>query len=285
MPVLIVIVVFALAVLALPVTAVCLTVGGSLCVWLFVRGKSLRSEIAEVVYRQDVARFGWGHDLSPMDFEKRCAEALRLSGWKANTTRGSGDQGIDVLAQRDGQVLVVQCKLYGSTVGNKAVQEVIAGQAFVSARHAAVVTNAGFSSSAKELAARTGVHLLHYSELRTINARLGLSLSPLPDLTGEVQILAAKVEANRRLSKKANRTTLAIVSVAIILDLATLEWRLPNTSPIVDNTPSMADSAAVNTHDSPSTAASATPVTAQQPSAKVRQPVRHRSNVGVNSHQ
>jgi restriction system protein len=65
----------------------------------------------------------------------------------------------------NGTTLVVQCKLYSSPVGNKAVQEVIAGRAFENADMAAVVSNMAFTKSARVLAQQAGVDLLHHDEL------------------------------------------------------------------------------------------------------------------------
>jgi len=105
----------------------------------------------------------------PMAFEQACASQLRALGWDANATGGSGDQGIDVQARKGGVRVVLQCKLYSQAVGNGAVQEALSGKAFAKAHIAAVVSNAGFTRKAHELAAATGVMLLHHTELGRID--------------------------------------------------------------------------------------------------------------------
>ena len=114
----------------------------------------------------------------PGDFERWCAATLRRAGWRTRLTGGSGDQGADVVAERDGLAVVLQCKLYAKPVGNKAVQEAFAARHHYGAAHAAVVTNAGFTRAAAELAGTTGVALLHYSELADLDARLGADAPP-----------------------------------------------------------------------------------------------------------
>lgn len=109
----------------------------------------------------------------PGDFERWCAATLRKAGWRTRLTGASGDQGADVVAERDGATVVLQCKLYAKPVGNKAVQEAFAARRHYGADAAAVVTNAAFTRSATQLAATTGVALLHYSELPDLEARLG----------------------------------------------------------------------------------------------------------------
>ena len=111
--------------------------------------------------------------MSPWDFEQFCAQELRRTGWSASLTQGSGDQGVDIIAERDGTRLVVQCKLYNRSVGNKAVQEAVAARLHMGADIAAVVTNATYTPSASQLAATTSTLLLHHSELPEIADRVG----------------------------------------------------------------------------------------------------------------
>lgn len=104
--------------------------------------------------------------MTPEDFEGLCSQILAENGWKSSLTKGSGDQGADVLAQRGKKKLVLQCKLYNSTVGNKAVQEVISAKVFYGAQMGAVVCVKGYSRSAKQLAAASDIALLTLPELR-----------------------------------------------------------------------------------------------------------------------
>lgn len=109
-------------------------------------------------------------NLSPTEFESACADLLQNEGWKTQLTMASGDQGVDVIASKPAKRVAIQCKRYAKPVGNKAVQEVIAGKAFVGADFACVVSNAQFTRSAKELASTAGVLLLHFDELRKLDS-------------------------------------------------------------------------------------------------------------------
>ena len=54
------------------------------------------------------------------DFEYYCAELLKNNGfYNVSVTQGSGDQGIDVLAEKGGVKYGIQCKCYSSDIGNK----------------------------------------------------------------------------------------------------------------------------------------------------------------------
>lgn len=116
-----------------------------------------------------------GDDPIPLDgheFEEWVARRLRGFGWKADVTRGSGDQGIDVIGRVAGKTVGIQCKRYKGSVGNKAVQEAYAGMAYYRTNRAAVVTTSRFTKSAEELAARTGVILIHASDLKRLGRRI-----------------------------------------------------------------------------------------------------------------
>jgi hypothetical protein len=133
--------------------------------------------VIDPLVQQEAERAGaisFGPNLTPSDFEHFCAEQLRLHGWSANTTRASGDQGSDVIAEKQGLRLVVQCKLYNHPVGNKAVQEVAAARAHERADYAVVVTNTRYTPSAQQLAVTNNVILLHYTDLQDIDKHLEL---------------------------------------------------------------------------------------------------------------
>ena len=102
-------------------------------------------------------------------FEEWVADSLKLFGWEARVTQGSGDQGVDVIASKEGKTVAIQCKLYSQPVGNKAVQEAFSGSTYYGADYAAVITNAGFTSSAKDLAISTKVILLSPEDIPTFH--------------------------------------------------------------------------------------------------------------------
>lgn len=102
-------------------------------------------------------------DFDSMDglaFEKYCGALLSLNGYdQVQVTQGCGDQGIDILAERDGVKYAIQCKRYKGNVGNDAVQEALAGKNFYDCHVAVVLTNQHFTASAQALAKKTGVLL------------------------------------------------------------------------------------------------------------------------------
>lgn len=98
-------------------------------------------------------------------FEHRCADILEKNGWATEMTPKIGDQGVDILAKKDGMTVALQCKNYQAPVGNSAIQEISAGRAHYNADYAVVVSPSGYTKSARMLAESNGVLIIDVSEL------------------------------------------------------------------------------------------------------------------------
>lgn len=94
------------------------------------------------------------------DFEYYCAELLRQRGFQeVAVTKGSGDYGIDILAEKDGISYAIQCKCHAAPVGVKAVQEAYAGRDYYDCMVGAVLTNQYFTQPAVEAAKKLKILL------------------------------------------------------------------------------------------------------------------------------
>lgn len=94
------------------------------------------------------------------EFEFFCAELLRNRGFsEVEVTKGSGDYGVDVLAEKDGVTYAVQCKRYTMPVGVKAVQEAYAGRDYYDKMVGVVMTNQYFTAPAVEAARKLKILL------------------------------------------------------------------------------------------------------------------------------
>uniref|UniRef100_UPI00405609AA restriction endonuclease n=1 Tax=Acetatifactor sp. TaxID=1872090 RepID=UPI00405609AA len=94
------------------------------------------------------------------DFEFFCAELLRKHGFlEVEVTKGSGDYGIDILAEKDGVTYAIQCKCYATPVGVKAVQEAYSGRDYYDRMVGAVLTNQYFTTPAVEAARKLKILL------------------------------------------------------------------------------------------------------------------------------
>ena len=115
------------------------------------------------IFRKLTASRNGAHRCQRLDgpeFEAYVALVLADNGFKhVELTKGSGDQGVDILAERNGKTYAIQCKNYEGSVGNFAVQEAYTGAQFYGCDKAAVICPGEFTRGAKELAQSTGVLL------------------------------------------------------------------------------------------------------------------------------
>lgn len=88
--------------------------------------------------------------MNGQDFELFLGKLFEKMGYSVMVTKGSGDQGADLVIDDNQNKIVVQAKRYGGTVGNKAIQEVYSAKGFYKAHKAIVLTNTWFSRSAQE---------------------------------------------------------------------------------------------------------------------------------------
>lgn len=103
------------------------------------------------------------------DFEYFCADLLEQNGFiDVEVTKGSGDYGVDVLAEKDGVTYAVQCKRYDGPVGVKAVQEAYAGGDYYDRMVGAVMTNQYFTEPAVAAARKLKILLWDRGYLETM---------------------------------------------------------------------------------------------------------------------
>ena len=105
-----------------------------------------------VLYRVD--------HMNGIEFEGWCQRLLIINNYKnTSSTKASNDQGVDILAEKDGVRYAFQCKCYSTDLGNKPVQEVNAGKAIYRCHVGVVITNRYFTQGAKDAAEATGTLL------------------------------------------------------------------------------------------------------------------------------
>lgn len=97
--------------------------------------------------------------MSGQEFERAVADIFTSMGYQISMTPITGDQGIDIIAVRNGTRIGIQAKCYTGKVPNSAVQEVVAGKEYYGVHRCIVVTNSSFTNSAIDLAKANHVAL------------------------------------------------------------------------------------------------------------------------------
>lgn len=108
-------------------------------------------------YRQRPQHFD---TLEGHEFEHYCADLLSKKGFiDVEVTKGSGDYGVDILAEKEGVTYAIQCKCYTAPIGVKAIQEAYAGRDYYDRMVGAVLTNQYFTTPAVEAAKKLKILL------------------------------------------------------------------------------------------------------------------------------
>lgn len=114
------------------------------------------------------------HDMSGVEFEAWVVKVLKENGFDdVRGTPATGDQGADIIANKDGRNIIIQAKRHKGTVGNKAVQEVIGAMQYYGGNEGWVITNSTFTSSAIALAQKSKVKLIDGKALSQIQDFIG----------------------------------------------------------------------------------------------------------------
>ena len=126
----------------------------------YINNEKTKNELRKQMKGIDIEK------LKPIEFEEFIAALFEKMGYMANTTKGSGDFGCDIIAKNEGETVVIQVKKYKKKVNLKAVQEVVGAKNHFSADRAIVITTSDFLKSAKDLAKSNNVELWNGNKLR-----------------------------------------------------------------------------------------------------------------------
>jgi hypothetical protein len=107
-------------------------------------------------------------DMNGIDYEIFCKNLLEKKGWTITLTKKTGDQGVDLIANKDTIKIAFQCKKHNRPIGNKAIQEIFTGKQFYDIELGAVISNRPFTNSARKLATKNNILLLHHNDLLKI---------------------------------------------------------------------------------------------------------------------
>lgn len=100
------------------------------------------------------------------DFEHLIVRLYDAMGYTSKRTGGSGDQGADVIASKDGVNVLIQAKCYTVPVSNKAVQEAFSALQYHGCTQAVVITTSSFTPGAVALAKADSVELIDGEHLQ-----------------------------------------------------------------------------------------------------------------------
>lgn len=127
----------------------------------------------------DIERFDEGEriDIDEMDgatFEHFCADLLRVNGFTdVWVTPASGDQGIDITAEKADIKWCFQCKRWkGTKVDGTTVAQTHTGKDLYGCDVAVIITTSTLTAQAQEVAKRVGVKIWGREKIRQLMDKL-----------------------------------------------------------------------------------------------------------------
>ena len=103
--------------------------------------------------------------LSGIEFEQELAKLFRARGYHVQFTPTTGDQGIDLIARKNGKTTVVQCKAYKHPVGPAVARELYGSMVAYGANDAILACTGGFTKGVEEFVQRRPIKLISVSDL------------------------------------------------------------------------------------------------------------------------
>lgn len=110
-------------------------------------------------------------NLSWRDLEHRVAALFQRRGYTAYATPGSGDKGVDVVAESSSEKIVIQCKQYSKPAQRNLVSELLGVMIAEQADRAILICTGGYTKGAEEYALENGITLWDLDDLARENAK------------------------------------------------------------------------------------------------------------------
>ena len=103
--------------------------------------------------------------LNGIEFENEVARLFRKQGFKATTTRSSGDAGVDIFLQKENKITIVQCKAHKKPVGPHTIRDLYGTLIAEKADEAILVSLSGFTSGVIKYVIDKPIRLMSLTEL------------------------------------------------------------------------------------------------------------------------
>jgi restriction system protein len=136
-----------------------------------------RSKINAEIRREEQKRRNTLHGLRELgghQFEVVITQLFTAMGYQARKTRGSGDGGIDIYAERNGTLVVIQCKNHKSSVGPAPVRDLFGVLTSRKADKAFLICTSAFTDGARDFANGKPIELVDGNQLLSLINTYGI---------------------------------------------------------------------------------------------------------------
>ena len=115
--------------------------------------------------QQDRQRRQWWIELDPFVFEEEIADWYKMKGYKVILTPKSGDGGVDVILQKNGETIFVQCKHYAAQVPIGVLRELFGVMRSRQVQKGVLACLYGVSSEGYSFAQKNGISIITLNDL------------------------------------------------------------------------------------------------------------------------
>lgn len=117
--------------------------------------------------------------MSGIEFERLVASLIKKMGFEVNSTKATGDGGIDIIAYNDQPMFegkyIIQCKRWNGSVGSPPVRDLYGVVTHERANKGILITNSTFSNDAIKFAMNKQIELIDGNKLNSLLKSYGLS--------------------------------------------------------------------------------------------------------------
>ncbi len=104
-------------------------------------------------------------EMTPLQFEIFVSEVYARLGYNTQLTPRSGDDGIDVIAKKNGNIYAIQVKKTAKPTGSPVIQTLSGSMVHIGARYGICVSASGFTPDAKRFAYGKNISLVSGQDL------------------------------------------------------------------------------------------------------------------------
>jgi len=119
----------------------------------------------EAVKRYEYRQQKYWKSLRGTKFERALARLYKNMGYSVSQTKGSGDEGIDLILSKEAKTTVVQCKGREKPIGVGAVRDLYGAMMHARADSAVLACPAGFTKAVRNFATGKPIQLLSVADL------------------------------------------------------------------------------------------------------------------------
>jgi hypothetical protein len=127
--------------------------------------KQYKDQLSYFEYWQRKNNKDHWNKMSGHGFEQAVANLFRNIGFTADVSNQGGDGGVDIILQKEGRRIAVQCKRYKSSVGPHVIRDLWGTMNYLGFDEGCIVTTTGFTKGVSDFAKDKNIFLIDLNDI------------------------------------------------------------------------------------------------------------------------